>query len=80
MIEKFYIQTQILLTKIKKSKIRGVASQGMICSVRELELGEEHDGIWVLPESAEVGRPVAEALAIGNDDVLLRRLERDGMV
>ena len=35
--------------KIKKSKIRGVESFGMICSVRELDLGEEHDGIWVLP-------------------------------
>ena len=50
--------------KIKKSKIRGVASHGMICSVRELELGEEHDGIWVLPESVTVGQPVAEALGI----------------
>jgi phenylalanyl-tRNA synthetase beta chain len=50
--------------KIKKSKIRGVASFGMICSVRELELGDEHDGIWVLPEDAPVGRSVAEALGI----------------
>jgi phenylalanyl-tRNA synthetase beta chain len=50
--------------KIKRSKIRGVASEGMICSVRELDLGEEHDGIWVLPESAEVGAPVATALGI----------------
>ena len=50
--------------KIKKSKIRGVPSHGMICSVRELELGDEHDGIWVLPESATVGQPVAEALGI----------------
>ncbi len=48
--------------KIKKSKIRGVASQGMICSVRELELGDEHDGIWVLDSEAAVGTPVAEAL------------------
>lgn len=48
--------------KIKKSKIRGVESRGMICSVRELELGEDHDGIWVLPEDAEIGQPVAEAL------------------
>lgn len=52
--------------KIKKSKIRGVESFGMICSVRELGLGDEHDGIWVLdaaaPVDAPVGTPVAEAL------------------
>ncbi|MDG2333312.1 MAG: phenylalanine--tRNA ligase subunit beta [Myxococcota bacterium] len=52
--------------KIKKSKIRGVESRGMICSVRELELGEDHDGIWVLPEAAEIGQPVADA--VGLDD------------
>lgn len=50
--------------KIKKSKIRGIESRGMICSVRELDLGEEHDGIWVLPEDARVGAPVADALGI----------------
>ena len=50
--------------KIKKSRIRGVESRGMICSVRELELGDEHDGIWVLPESAATGTPVAEALGL----------------
>ncbi|MFK7894351.1 MAG: phenylalanine--tRNA ligase subunit beta [Myxococcota bacterium] len=50
--------------KIKKSKIRGVTSLGMICSIRELELGEDHDGIWVLPEDAAIGAPVAEALGI----------------
>ena len=50
--------------KIKKSKIRGVASFGMICSVRELDLGDEHDGIWVLPAEAETGLPVDEALGI----------------
>ncbi|MGB0620241.1 MAG: phenylalanine--tRNA ligase subunit beta [Myxococcota bacterium] len=50
--------------KIKKSKIRGVPSFGMICSIRELDLGDEHDGIWVLPEDCEVGRPVAEALGV----------------
>ncbi len=48
--------------KIKKSKIRGVESRGMICSVRELELGDDHDGIWVLPAEAQVGASVAEAL------------------
>jgi phenylalanyl-tRNA synthetase beta chain len=55
--------------KIKKSKIRGVESRGMICSVRELELGDEHDGIWVLPEDAVVGKSVAEALGI-DDQVI----------
>jgi len=48
--------------KIKKAKIRGVESRGMICSVRELELGEDHDGIWVLPEDLQRGAPVSEAM------------------
>jgi phenylalanyl-tRNA synthetase beta chain len=51
---------------LKKAKIRGVESQGMICSERELGLGDEHSGIWVLPEDAPVGKPVAESL--GMDD------------
>ncbi len=50
--------------KIKVSKIRGVESQGMICSERELGLGEEHDGIWVLPASVRVGQPVAAELGL----------------
>ncbi len=50
--------------KIKKSKIRGVESRGMICSESELELGDNHDGIWVLPDESEVGTPVAKALGI----------------
>jgi len=52
--------------KIKASKIRGVESQGMICSEREIGLGEEHQGIWVLPSGLRAGQPVAEAL--GMDD------------
>jgi len=52
--------------KIKKSKIRGVVSEGMICSVRELDLGEEHDGIWVLPEGTTVGATVCEALGVAD--------------
>lgn len=50
--------------KIKKSKIRGVASFGMICSIQELLLGDEHDGIWVLPEDAATGQTVARALGV----------------
>src|SRR5204862_1743830 len=50
--------------KIKKSKIRGVESNGMICSARELGLGDEHSGIWVLPATARVGKPVAEELGL----------------
>ncbi len=50
--------------KIKVSKIRGVESQGMICSERELGLGEDHDGIWVLPEHAAIGKHVAEVLGL----------------
>ena len=55
--------------KIKKSKIRGVESRGMICSERELQLGDDHSGIWVLSEEAEIGRPVRDAL--GLDDWVL---------
>ncbi|MEL7486902.1 MAG: phenylalanine--tRNA ligase subunit beta, partial [Pseudomonadota bacterium] len=47
---------------LSKAKIRGVESFGMMCSVRELELGDEHDGIIEAPETAQVGQPVAEVL------------------
>ena len=46
--------------KIKKSKLRGVASAGMCCSRRELGLGADHEGIWILPEDAPVGMPFAD--------------------
>ncbi|NWG72671.1 MAG: phenylalanine--tRNA ligase subunit beta [Parvularculaceae bacterium] len=47
---------------LTKAKIRGVESHGMMCSARELELGDDHDGIIEAPQSARVGDPVAEAL------------------
>ena len=50
--------------KIKKSKIRGVESFGMICAEDELGLGTSHDGIMVLPEDAPVGQPAKEYLHI----------------
>ena len=46
--------------ELRKSAIRGVESNGMMCSVRELELGEEHDGIIELPENAPVGAAFGE--------------------
>lgn len=46
--------------ELRKSAIRGVESNGMMCSVRELELGDEHDGIIELPEDAPVGRSFAD--------------------
>ena len=49
---------------IKKSKIRGVESCGMICSERELGLGEEHNGIWELPLSTKPGSPVSKELGL----------------
>ena len=47
---------------LKKSKIRGVESAGMVCSEVELGLGEDHDGIMVLPEDAPVGTPLVDYL------------------
>lgn len=41
---------------LKKSRIRGVESHGMMCSERELGLGEDHDGIIALPTNAQVGQ------------------------
>jgi len=52
-------------TKIKRSKIRGVESQGMICSTRELGLGEEHDGILVLDAATPVGVPLPSVMSTG---------------
>ncbi len=51
--------------KIKKSKLRGVESEGMICSRRELALGEEAEGIWVLDPGARVGAPLPDAAPVG---------------
>lgn len=55
--------------KIKKSKIRGVVSEGMICAEDELGLGSSHDGIMVLDEDAIPGTPAREYFQIENDYV-----------
>ncbi|HAM16620.1 MAG TPA: phenylalanine--tRNA ligase subunit beta [Eggerthellaceae bacterium] len=54
---------------IKKSKLRGVTSMGMNCSERELGLGNDHDGIIVLPPDAPVGVPFADYMQM-SDTVL----------
>ncbi|MFR5617113.1 MAG: YtpR family tRNA-binding protein, partial [Eggerthella lenta] len=55
--------------KIRKSKLRGVTSCGMCCSQRELGMGSNHEGIWILPEDAPVGMPIADYLKL-SDTVL----------
>ena len=55
---------------IKKSKLRGVESNGMICAEDEIGVGDSHDGIIVLPEDAPVGQPAAEYYHLESDWVI----------
>jgi len=55
---------------IGKSKIRGAVSEGMICAEDEMGLGNNHDGILVLPDSVEVGTLAADHFGIERDTVL----------
>lgn len=55
---------------IKKSKLRGVESNGMICAEDEIGVGTSHDGIIVLPEDAPVGQPAAEYYHLESDWVI----------
>ena len=57
------------LFKIKKGKIRGEVSMGMICAEDELGLGSSHDGIMVLPNELEVGTLASDYFKIENDTV-----------
>ncbi len=54
---------------IKKGKIRGQESHGMICAEDEIGLGNSHDGIMVLDESLQPGTPAATVFKIENDEV-----------
>jgi len=55
--------------KISKTKIRGELSQGMICSEKELGIGDDQTGIMVLDKKLETGTPLSDAL--GFDDVII---------
>ncbi|MBK7122262.1 MAG: phenylalanine--tRNA ligase subunit beta [Chitinophagaceae bacterium] len=52
---------------MKKAKIRGVESQGMICAEDEIGLGESHAGIMILPDDSKVGMPAAGYFKLTND-------------
>jgi len=55
--------------ELKKVKLRGEVSHGMICSEKELSLSDNHEGIMVLPNDAEIGIPIVVYLEM--DDVML---------
>lgn len=52
--------------EISLRKIRGIESNGMICSRAELGIGEDDGGIWVLPDTAIIGTPLAEYLGVND--------------
>ena len=56
--------------KILKSKIRGEISEGMICSEKELQLGESHEGIMILDEIHPIGKKCSEIFEIYNDNII----------
>jgi phenylalanyl-tRNA synthetase beta chain len=55
--------------KIKRAKLRGVESHGMLCSARELGLSDDHSGLLELPSDAPVGRDLRDYLAL--DDTVI---------
>ncbi|HNW11583.1 MAG TPA: phenylalanine--tRNA ligase subunit beta, partial [Candidatus Rifleibacterium sp.] len=54
--------------EISKAKIRGIESSGMMCSKKELGISEEHGGLYILDENAEIGQNIVNALNL--DDVI----------
>jgi len=52
---------------IARRKMRGEWSNGMLCSAREIGLGDDHAGIWILPPDLPLGAPLTEALGIAPD-------------
>lgn len=56
-------------TKIKKAKLRGVESHGMLCSEEELGISDSHEGLMALPEDAPLGQDIRDYLQL--DDVII---------
>ena len=57
--------------KLERRKIRGIVSNGMLCSARELGLGQEHDGIMALSTDAAPGTRFVDAMALTDDRIVL---------
>ena len=57
--------------RIERRKLRGEVSEGMLCSARELGLGEDHDGLMTLATDAAPGTPLPEALGMGDDRLVV---------
>lgn len=55
---------------IEPRTFRGIRSEGMLCSQKELQLGSDAEGIWILPESAPLGEPLTTLLEDYTDTVL----------
>ncbi len=55
---------------IKKTKIRGIESNGMLCAEDEIALGPGHDGLYILPAEAQVGVPVNKLLEVYKDTII----------
>ncbi len=58
--------------RIKKSKLRGVVSMGMLCSTRELGINEDHNGIWILPDDAPVGVDIRQYARLDDAKIELK--------
>jgi len=55
--------------ELKKTEIRGIESEGMMCSEKELDLGDNHEGIYILPGNSKVGQTLSSALEL--DDIVM---------
>jgi phenylalanyl-tRNA synthetase beta chain len=64
-------QPGLVLTKLKKAKIRGVESYSMICSEKELGISDEHEGVIILDDDAPTGTPLADYMGDAVFDIAI---------